>query len=105
MYNVVLISALQQSDVVWLESVGKLLIPPSPSPHFGNQKSVLCVCVCFCFRHVLSHFSCVQLSVTPWIVAPPQAPPSIGFSREEYWNGLHALLQGNSLTQGSNSVS
>ena len=45
MYNVVLISTVQQSDVVWLESVGKLLIPPSPSPHLGNQKSVVCVCV------------------------------------------------------------
>ena len=32
----------------------------------------------------LSH---VQLFVTPWAVAH-QAPPSIGFSRQEYWSGL-----------------
>ena len=32
----------------------------------------------------LSH---VQLLVTPWTVAY-QAPPSIGFSRQEYWSGL-----------------
>ena len=31
--------------------------------------------------------SCVRLSATPWAVAY-QAPPSMGFSRQEYWNGL-----------------
>ena len=36
---------------------------------------------------VLSSFSCVQLFATPWTVAR-QAPLSIGFSRQEYWNGL-----------------
>ena len=32
-------------------------------------------------------FSRVQLFVTPWTVAH-QAPLSMGFSRQEYWNGL-----------------
>ena len=32
-------------------------------------------------------FSHVQLFVTPWTVAY-QAPPSMGFSRQEYWSGL-----------------
>ena len=36
---------------------------------------------------VLSHFSCVQLFVTPWTVAH-QAPLSMGFSRHEYWGEL-----------------
>ena len=31
-----------------------------------------------------------------------QAPLSMGFSRQEYWSGLHAPLQGISLTQGFN---
>ena len=31
--------------------------------------------------------SSVQLFVTPWAVAY-QAPPSMGFSRQEYWSGL-----------------
>ena len=31
--------------------------------------------------------SCVQLFATPWTVAY-QAPPSVGFSRQEYWSGL-----------------
>ena len=33
---------------------------------------------------LLSH---VQLFATPWAVAC-QAPPSMGFSRKEYWSGL-----------------
>ena len=33
----------------------------------------------------------VQLLVTPQTVAH-QAPPSMGFSRQEYWSGCHCLL-------------
>ena len=36
---------------------------------------------------MLSRFSCVQLLETPWTVVH-QAPLSIGFSRQEYWDGL-----------------
>ena len=36
---------------------------------------------------VLSHFSHVQLFVTPWTGAH-QAPLSMGFSRQQYWSGL-----------------
>ena len=36
---------------------------------------------------VLTHFSHVQLFVTLWTVAH-QAPLSMGFSRQECWNGL-----------------
>ena len=31
--------------------------------------------------------SCVRLFVTPWTAAY-QAPPSMGFSRQEYWSGV-----------------
>ena len=31
--------------------------------------------------------SCVRLSTTPWTAAH-QAPPSMGFSRQEYWSGV-----------------
>ena len=31
--------------------------------------------------------SCVRLFATPWTVAY-QAPLSMGYSRQEYWNGL-----------------
>ena len=32
-----------------------------------------------------SHFSRVRLCVTPWTAAY-QAPPAMGFSRQEYWS-------------------
>ena len=35
----------------------------------------------------LSYFSRVQLCATPQTAAH-QAPPSLGFSRQEHWNGL-----------------
>ena len=38
----------------------------------------------------LSH---VRLFVAPWTVAH-QAPPSMGFSRQEYWSGLPFLSPG-----------
>ena len=50
----------------------------------------VCVCVCVC---VLSHFSLVRLFATAWTVAL-QAPLSMGFSRQEYWNGLPFLPLG-----------
>ena len=36
---------------------------------------------------LLSHFSRVWLCATPWTAAH-QSPPSLGFSRQEHWNGL-----------------
>ena len=36
---------------------------------------------------MLSHFSRVRLCVTPQTAAH-QAPPSLGFSRQEHWSGL-----------------
>ena len=36
---------------------------------------------------LLSHFSRLRLRVTPQMAAH-QAPPSLGFSRQEHWSGL-----------------
>ena len=36
-------------------------------------------------------FSCVQLLATPWTAAY-QAPPSMGFSRQEYWRGVPWII-------------
>ena len=40
-----------------------------------------------CLLLLLSRFSCVRLCSTPW-TADYQVPPSMGFSRQEYWSGL-----------------
>ena len=47
----------------------------------NTRSSVVFVCA------LLSHFSHVQLFET-WWTAVPQAPPSMGFSRQEFWSGL-----------------
>ena len=40
-----------------------------------------------CVKVKVKTFSCVRLFVTPRTVAY-QVPPSLGFSRQEYWGGL-----------------
>ena len=49
---------------------------------------------------MLSYFSHIRLFATPWTVAH-QAPLSMGFPRQEYWNGLPFRAPGIFLTQGS----
>ena len=39
------------------------------------------------YRLKVKSLNRVQLFATPW-TAPCQAPPSMGFSRQEYWSGL-----------------
>ena len=53
---------------------------------------------------LLSHFSHVQLCVTPEMAAH-QAPPSLAFSKQEYWNAMpfpspmHARMHAKSLSR------
>ena len=59
-------------------------------------ESYICYAVLNCFSHV-------------WIFAVPQtvvcqAPLSMGLSRQEYWVGCYALLQGIFLTQGLHCI-
>ena len=65
-----------------------------PLPSSSPLGAVSCACM-------VSHFSRVQLFATLWTVAH-QAPLSRGFSRQEYWSGLQALLQEIFPTQGMN---
>ena len=51
-----------------------------PLHPLGSPGTPECACILGCFSHV-------QLLVILWTVAP-QAPLSMGFSRQEYWNGL-----------------
>ena len=48
---------------------------------------------------VISHFSCVWLFATLWIVVS-QAPLFMGFSRQEYWSGLPCPPPGDLLDPG-----
>ena len=48
--------------------------------------------------------SLVRLFVTPWTVAY-QAPPSVGFSRQEYWSGLPFTPPGNLHNPGIETIS
>ena len=61
---------------------------------WASSWSTKCACV-------LSHFSRVRLIATSWTVAH-QDPLSMGFSRQEYCSGYHALFWGIFPTQGSN---
>ena len=62
---------------------------PRPLPQSPKDCSIhLCLFCCLAYR-VMVQFSCSVMSdsVTPWTAAY-QAPPSIGFSRQEYWSGV-----------------
>ena len=48
---------------------------------------------------MLSCFSCVQLFATVWTIAP-QAPLSVGSSRQEYWSGLSCPPPGDLIDPG-----
>ena len=52
-----------------------------------NDKMCVCVCGCVCVCVCTHMLSCVWLFVTPWTVAH-QAPLSMEFSRQQYWNVL-----------------
>ena len=61
----------------------------------GVERYKLPVCCCVVTK------SCLTLFMTPQTVAH-QAPLSMGFSRQEYWNGLPFPFPGIFLTQRSN---
>ena len=54
--------------------------------------------------HMLSRFSHVQISVTPWTVAL-QAPLSVRFSRQEYWSGVPFSTPGDLPDPGIDPIS
>ena len=56
---------------------------------------------CFHTSSIMLQLSRVWLFVTPWTVAR-QAPLSVGFSGQEYWNGLSFPTPGIFQTQGPN---
>ena len=65
--------------------------PGSPVPGILHTRKLEWVAISFSnawkWKVKVKSFSRVRPSVTPWTAAF-QAPPSMGFSRQEYWSGV-----------------
>ena len=59
--------------------------PPHPWYSPGKNTGVGCHFLLQCMK--VKSLSLVQLPATPW-TAVHQAPPSMGFSKQEYWSGV-----------------
>ena len=63
--------------------------PGSPIPGILQARTLEWVAISFCnafkWKLKVKSFSCVWLLAAPWTAAY-QAPPSMGFSRQEYWS-------------------
>ena len=65
--------------------------PSSPVPGILQARTLEWVAISFSnawkWKVKVKSLSCVRLLATPWTAAH-QAPPSMGFSRQEYWSGV-----------------
>ena len=65
--------------------------PGSPVPGILQARTLEWVAISFSnawkWKAKVKSLSCVRLLATPWTAAH-QAPPSMGFSRQEFWSGL-----------------
>ena len=65
--------------------------PGSPVPGIPQARTLEWVAISFSnawkWKVKVKSFSCVRLLATSWTAAY-QAPPSMGFSRREYWSGV-----------------
>ena len=70
--------------------------PGSPVPGILQARTLECIAISFSnawkWKEKVELFSHLQLLATPWTAAH-QAPPSMGFSRQEYWSGVPLFLQ------------
>ena len=68
--------------------------PGSPVPGILQARTPEWVAISFSnawkWKVKVKSLSCVWLLATPWTAAY-QAPPSMGFSRQEYWSGVPLL--------------
>ena len=68
--------------ISWLQSPSAVILEPP------QNKLWHCFhCFPIYFPLKVKSLSCFWLFATPWTIAY-QAPPSVGFSRQEYWSGL-----------------
>ena len=86
-----------KASILWLSA---FFIVQFSHPYMTTGKTIVltrqtfvgkdCLCFLICcllLLLLLNRFSCVQLCATPETAAH-QAPPSMGFSRQEYWCGV-----------------
>ena len=70
--------------------------PGSPIPGILQARTLEWVAISFSnawkWKVKVKSLSHVRLLATPWTAAH-QAPPSMGFSRQEYWSGVYCLLR------------
>ena len=70
--------------------------PGSPVPGILQARTLEWVAISFSnawkWKVQVKSLSRVQLFATPWTAAY-QAPPHTGFSRQEYWSGMHHFYQ------------
>ena len=85
-------------NVLWHSVLSKMLYSENRSVKFSPPAMVKI----FWSNMKVKSLCHVRLFATPWTVAL-QAPPSMGFSRQEYWSGFPFPPPGIFLTQGLNS--
>ena len=83
-------------SISWLQSPSAVILEPpkiksdtvslSISYELMGPDAMILVFWMLSFKPLWSLLSCVRLFATPWTVAY-HAPPSVGFSRQEYWSG------------------
>ena len=70
--------------------------PDSPIAGILQARTLECVAISFSnawkWKVKVKSLSRVQLLATSWTAAY-QAPPSMGFSRQEYWSGVQPLME------------
>ena len=71
--------------VMGRDSLDQLLL--SFASFFPQEDRELLETILLLLLLLLSRFSHVRLLATPWTAAY-QAPPSVGFSKQEYWSGV-----------------
>ena len=76
--------------------------PGSTNPGILQARTLEWVAISFSnawkWKVKVKSLSCIRLLATPWTAAY-QAPPSIGFSRQEYWSGVPLPSPLNSLPE------
>ena len=84
-------AAAKSFSRVWLCDPRDGSLPGSPIPGFLQARTLEWVTISFSnawkWKVKVKSLSHVWLVATPWIAAH-QAPPSMGFSRQEYWSGV-----------------